>query len=383
MADLTVGEAVADGSAYAPRQQNDYKDNIDSGGTYSHDTKLLSAKAITEDRSQIDLLTKETSGIVNAYNNTGGQIDRGTPVYITWDAANDRYNMAKAKADALSTLATHVTNEDVADASSSELRRRVKITGTGGNNYDTSAFTEADQLYLSATTAGALTATAPTGAGQFAQRIGVVEVDSATVGSIQHDIKPAEVVGSGSLQDLSVATAKIAALAVTTAKIAALAVTTSEIAGLAVTTAKIAADAVDNSKIADGAVSSENLDAGLKNDIPDLNMVVGSEDSPGANDIQVTIQARDANDANLSANFLTRLWVSSADKGAPPGGGGPTLTVATGTTLYTRTANEDLDVITDSSGTAVITLNIAGAATWYLMAEIDGRIYSATVTWSA
>ena len=79
-----------------------------------------------------------------------------------------------------------------------------------------------------------------------------------------------------------------------------------------------------------------------------------------------------------------RVWISDADYGAPDDTGN-TVTVETGTAMGNNdVANEDYEIISDASGTVKIDITIAGAASRYVMAEIDGVIYSSgELTWAA
>lgn len=93
---------------------------------------------------------------IRARNNSGSTITNGSVVYVT-GALGQNPTIALAKADSLSTctvigIATHdIANNTVG-----------KVTTFGlVNDLNTSAFTDGQQLYLSASTAGALTATVP------------------------------------------------------------------------------------------------------------------------------------------------------------------------------------------------------------------------------
>lgn len=90
-------------------------------------------------------------------------------------------------------------------------------------------------------------------------------------------------------------------------------------------------------------------------------------------DATLTIQARNADGSDYLANVLTRVWVGTAnDFGADAITG---ITVVTGTSKQVVTANAELLVITDATGTAVLTLNNGGAGTIYAWAELAGNIY--------
>ena len=60
------------------------------------------------------------------------------------------------------------------------------------------------------------------------------------------------------------------------------------------------------------------------------------------------------------------------------------MTISTGTELRELTANADYEVITDATGQAAIDVQISGAASRYVPAEVDGQIASSgEITWAA
>jgi len=60
------------------------------------------------------------------------------------------------------------------------------------------------------------------------------------------------------------------------------------------------------------------------------------------------------------------------------------VAIDTGTILQTITADAFYDLISDATGNIEVGITVAGAATRYVMAEIDGRIYSSgEITWAA
>lgn len=77
-----------------------------------------------------------------------------------------------------------------------------------------------------------------------------------------------------------------------------------------------------------------------------------------------------------------RVWVATADYGQPSADGN-TVAVTTGTLLRELQAHADYEIISDPSGAAAITLTITGAASRYVLAEHDGRIFSSgLLSWS-
>jgi len=113
---------------------------------------------------------------------------------------------------------------------------------------------------------------------------------------------------------------------------------------------------------------------------PNLKLTAAAED---ADERVITIQCVDANDTNLSGRHLVRVWIATSDYGAPDATGN-TVSVDTGTTYETETANAAYKIISDATGKVDVGITISGAATRYIMAEIDGRIYSSgQVDWAA
>jgi len=118
----------------------------------------------------------------------------------------------------------------------------------------------------------------------------------------------------------------------------------------------------------------------LQDLLPNLNITAGAEDTDVR---EITIQARDAANNNLAERVLVRVWIATSDYGAPSATGN-TVSVGTGTTYETETANAAYKIISNADGAVVFDVQISGAATRYIMAEIDGRIYSSgAVEWAA
>lgn len=116
--------------------------------------------------------------------------------------------------------------------------------------------------------------------------------------------------------------------------------------------------------------------------IPTLGLSVGPEDEPTAGDRAIALQLKDAAGVDLAERALVRLWISASDFGAP-GAAGHTATVTIGAVYATELADGAYLVITDADGAAELTINVSGAATRYVMAECDGRVYSCgAITWT-
>lgn len=136
--------------------------------------------------------------------------------------------------------------------------------------------------------------------------------------------------------------------------------------------AHIAADAdIAGSKLADGGTTAAKLATAVQDLVPYLT-VTGADDTDGTG--TATIQVKDAAGNNLAQRFRVRTWISTADFGAPVAR--TDFSVTTGTQLREITANADYEVISDATGLVVMNIDEGGAGTVYVMAEINGRIYS-------
>ena len=104
--------------------------------------------------------------------------------------------------------------------------------------------------------------------------------------------------------------------------------------------------------------------------------VVGSEDSPGANDIRVTVST------TTVTNNMYRVWISTAGACQLVTTDAVVTPVSGGVLMDTHTANGHL-VFLIAGGPFVVNLNISGAVTRYLNLEYQGRCVSQAVTWTA
>lgn len=118
---------------------------------------------------------------------------------------------------------------------------------------------------------------------------------------------------------------------------------------------------------------------------PALTLTAGAE---AANAIIITVQANDINaTAWAETRLLFRVWVSAANYGSPivdvDGSAILTSVVSSGNEIESFGAHQFL-VVSGATGLATITLTITGAATLYVMAELDGKVYSSgAVTFAA
>jgi hypothetical protein len=114
------------------------------------------------------------------YNNTGGILVKGTPVYgIQWNAGAGAIEVGKASASSAATMpALGLLEYDLNDNATGEA---IGLGALGGMN--TTAWSDGNALYVS-TVAGTLTATKPTGATQLVQKVGIVVRSHLTLGEI-------------------------------------------------------------------------------------------------------------------------------------------------------------------------------------------------------
>ena len=125
----------------------------------------------------------------------------------------------------------------------------------------------------------------------------------------------------------------------------------------------------------------DGIDPASRQDLmPNLNITAGAE---AADKRTITIQARDAGNNDLAERVLVRVWIDDADYGTPDAAGN-TVAVETGTQIEAITADAYYMILSDATGLVEIGVTVAGAASRYIMAEIDGRVYSSgEVTWAA
>jgi len=153
---------------------------------------------------------------ITIYNNTGGTLNPGELVNLSGFTGTDGIVVTKADADA-GIEATHVVFSSINNLSSGAVVPLGAIS-----NLNTGGRTIGDLVYVDATTAGAFTFTAPTGADQMVQVIGIVKTVDAGTGQIQFfpGLSRMTKIPTSHLQDLAVSTAKLANDAVTEAKVA-------------------------------------------------------------------------------------------------------------------------------------------------------------------
>ena len=154
------------------------------------------------------------SAAITVANKTGGDLNAGTLVYLSgYDTTLDAPTVTKAS---LTVQATHVLTEDIDDDESGVADEEALV-----ENLDTSTASAVGALvYLAAD--GAFSFTAPTGADEISQIVGVVVTKHASTGSIKFfpGYPAIRKIGTSSLQDDAVTTDKIVDNAVTNDKLA-------------------------------------------------------------------------------------------------------------------------------------------------------------------
>jgi len=133
-------------------------------------------------------------------------------------------------------------------------------------------------------------------------------------------------------------------------------------------------DSIVAGDLAVGAVLAKNLEAALQAIIPKLSLT-GTNDADNTG--SVSIQVQNANGLSLSQRFLMRVWISSSDFGNPVAQ--TDFSVTTGSQQQELTADAYYEVISDSNGVVAMNIDAGSAKTVYVMAEINGRIYSVSI----
>ena len=122
------------------------------------------------------------------------------------------------------------------------------------------------------------------------------------------------------------------------------------------------------------SIDGASLSAELADRVPGLELSVGDE---YGETISVTVQAKDAAGDNLGERVLIRGWLGSSQCGGevstPPN---TDFTVSTGTIVKELTTNRHLLAISNENGRVVFSVQDTGSPTFYLMAELDGRVYA-------
>ena len=120
---------------------------------------------------------------------------------------------------------------------------------------------------------------------------------------------------------------------------------------------------------------ADGVSAATQQDLTPNLLLTGADDADGTG--ACTIQARDGGNNNLAQRFLVRTWIADAEYSEPDPQTG--FTVTTGELMRLIEAQADHDVISDATGLILMDINIGAPKAVYVMAEIDGRIYSSGV----
>ena len=145
-------------------------------------------------------------------------------------------------------------------------------------------------------------------------------------------------------------------------------VTNTPAGSIAATTVQAAINELDGEKAAKTAVTgAPTLTAGTET----------------ANAIQVTIQAKDASGADLSARVLMRVLIADSQWGgeasAAPSGG---VAIDTGQLWQTITAGKQFVILSNGSGQVQLTLTESTAKTFWVHGEHAGRVAAASVAFA-
>jgi len=130
---------------------------------------------VDENGAVSSLVDKELD--VSAIKATPGTLPVGSVVYMVgWDGGNQVITVDGARADSSSTMpGIGLVSEEVTDSGVGKVRFIGQLTSV-----DTSSFSVQDNLYISASAAGTLTDSRPTGSSDLIQTIGRVSLSSVT-----------------------------------------------------------------------------------------------------------------------------------------------------------------------------------------------------------
>ena len=125
------------------------------------------------------------AGPVNFTAQADVAISRGDVVYIS-GAAGDTPRVDLAQANSTSTMpAFGLAAEDIAQGATGNITTLGAVEGDGSEPIDTSTLTVNQVLYVSATTAGGVTSTPPSGEAKLVQNIGRVQRVASSNGVIR------------------------------------------------------------------------------------------------------------------------------------------------------------------------------------------------------
>jgi len=102
--------------------------------------------------------------------------------------------------------------------------------------------------------------------------------------------------------------------------------------------------------------------------------MTGADDADGTG--TMTIQLKDASGDNLSERALVRVWFSDTAEYGAPATAGTDFSASTGTVIKEIDADQDYDILADATGKVVMEIDDGADNTYYVSAEVDGRVYS-------
>lgn len=114
--------------------------------------------------------------------------------------------------------------------------------------------------------------------------------------------------------------------------------------------------------------------ASLQDSVPNINLS-GTDDADGTGYME--LQVRDAGNNSLAQRFLIRVWIADAEYSEPDAQ--TDFSVTTGEEMRELETDADYEVISDAAGYVKMNIDTATNKTVYVMAEIDGRIYTGSV----
>ncbi len=120
------------------------------------------------------------------------------------------------------------------------------------------------------------------------------------------------------------------------------------------------------------AVTAPKLSAAVQDLLPSLELT-GTDDTDGTGSMQINVL--DAAGNALTGRYLIRTWIADADFSEPDAQ--TDFNAVVGEIMRQLEANADYEVISQNSPSRVtMEINTTGAKTVYVMAELDGKIYS-------
>ncbi len=133
-------------------------------------------------------------------------------------------------------------------------------------------------------------------------------------------------------------------------------------------------DLVDTGNIVDKAVTAGKLSAALQDLLPNI-VHTGVNDADGTGSMELRVH--DANNNFITGRFLMRIWIADAEYSEPDAQTG--FGAVIGELMREIEANADYEIITGNDGDVTMDINTATDRTVYVMAEIDGRIYTGSI----